>query len=618
MKPVFFWTTAMKIDLSKHSFFSWLPHKLTSFAHNESGAISYLTALLSLVMMSLVGLATDYGFAVVHKGKLDAAAQAAAISGANAARNLLQLNMTQNTNFDATALAEGEDVANRAFDGQLGATGGEMTVVAKFVTVNRVGNTLSAQVSYNGMYTPFFSAFLGVPEIKVSGRGSIIIGLVDNPPSSKLVEEVWESDNVPSYTSKTVADPNYRDWKIQGGPISIKPTWESQAGNFSMSIGDGTNNSIAKKVYMPAGAYELRYWYRSSVLYPEYQPAYICDPQLDNLAWANSGNYREYASAPWRRGHPYAAQVGVFLHPVKDDPQLALAPPANSAFTNRIDTCSYSGRWIERSINLEVTNSGYFWLAFAGEAPAGSDRRGGWIGKVKLCIASCGDPPVNNFPYAPDAVIFTDSFSTSAPNRSPFNPQSGTFPPSAQYEVDPSGIWAIEGLGPNASSATSVLSSNERPLIEGTHVMFTSSVKFTRRVLLLPGRYTFRYWKLGDGDSGFCALAEVERSGNGFAPAGCPDRRVAASWSWTSPCLTVYATSFIKLGMNVFPYGRNPNLRLDKVNVLAGYPNFRFQTSQSTPNFCSVNYSVGVPWMDQMGAKVIALDRVNVTPPLWQ
>ena len=609
----------MKIDLSPISFFDRIGAAVSRFWTDRGGAISYLTAVLSAVIMSLVGLAADYGIAIVQKGRLDAAAQAAAISGANAARNLLQANMTQNSNFDSVALSEGEDVASRAFDGQLGSTGSNLSIAAKYVTVNRVGNTVSAEVTYTGMYSPYFAGFLGASDFKVSGRGSIIIGLVDNPPSSKLVEEVWESDNVPTYTSKAVTDVNYRDWKIQGGPIAIKPTWESKAGDYSMSIGDGANNSIAKKVYMPAGAYELRYWYRSAVIYPEYQPAYICHPRLDNIAWANSDGYREYSSAPIKRGNPFAAQVAVFLHPVKQDPQLAVAPPATNNFVNRIDTCSYSGRWIERSIMIDVTNSGYFWLAFAAESPQGSDKRGGWIGRVKLCIASCGDPPVNNFPYAPDTVIFTDSFSSSAANRTAFNLRSGTFPASALYEMNPSELWSVQSSGgSSAVSPNAVLVSNERPLIDGTHLLFTGSVRFARRVLMLPGRYTFRYWTLGDGESGVCAIAGIERSGNGFAVSTCPDRRVAATWAWYSPCFTVFATSFIDVGMFTFPKANNPSLRLDKVNVLAGYPNYRYQFAQSTPSFCNVNFQVGVPWIDQMGGDILPLDRVTVTPPLWQ
>ena len=96
----------MKNDPSNHSSFYRLTEQLRRFSADQRGAISYLTALMAVVLVSLTALAADYGMVVVQKGRLDAAAQSAALWGANAARNLLQLNMTQNTLFDNAALQE--------------------------------------------------------------------------------------------------------------------------------------------------------------------------------------------------------------------------------------------------------------------------------------------------------------------------------------------------------------------------------------------------------------------------------------------------------------------------------------------------------------------------------
>jgi hypothetical protein len=555
--------------------------------------------------------------AVVQKGRLDAAAQAAALSGANAARNLLQLNMTQNTTFDNIALQEGETVAQNAFDGQFGASE-RINIVAKFIVVARVGNTLSAQVDYNSTYLPIFANMFGVDAIKISGRGSIIMGMVDNPPSSALVEEVWERSTAPRI-SKSITDPDYRDWKIQAPFIKIEPTGDLRAGDFGVLIGSGTDGSIAKKVYMPAGAYELRYWYESAVIYPEYQPAYICDPRVDKINWATSHKFREWSSSTIVSGSPFSAGVSVYLHPVKDDPQLAVAPPPNGAFINRIDMCVYSGRWIERSIRLEVTNSGYFWLAFASEVPGTSLRKGGWIGKVKLCIAACSDPPVNNFPYRPEDVIFQDHFNTAIKTNPTYLPlTSGEFPSTSKYEIVPSTQWTTEV--PNALQV-----SNQQPLFEGgNHVRVVETGQIHRRLLLPPGRYALRYMARSNSPAASTSMRRsrlVPYVGNERAPGfgvsligggtmSSPD------WLSNSSCVTVMSSGFFEPGVKVFL--SQTDVRLDAFKIVAGYPGYVWEFSP-TPNFCTGVLMAMIPGSDQLsGGITVELDRVIVTPPTWQ
>jgi Flp pilus assembly protein TadG len=323
----------------RSSFFFSFSAKLCAFRNDRGGAIAYLTAFLSLALVGLTGLAIDFGLMVSQRSKLDVAAQAAVNSAANAARNMLQLNMTQNSSFDAPALAEGERVAQESFDGQLGQTTG-LNVTTKYVVMSRVGNTISAQLDYEAIATPYFAQMFNVNEFTLKGKASIIIGLVDNPPSSKLIEEGWQDAGVAASTF-AVTTPSYRDWAIQGPPVTIGPSGDARAGASGALLGGG-NNVLVKKVYMPAGAYELRYWYKSSVIYPEYQPVYICNAMgIDSVDWAISDKYREYNSSTVKSNSPRSAQLGVFLHPVKEDPRLALAPPPIANYVNRIDTCVY-------------------------------------------------------------------------------------------------------------------------------------------------------------------------------------------------------------------------------------------------------------------------------------
>ncbi len=521
-------------------------HHLMEFRDDRRGAVAYLTAVLSLVMIGLTGLAIDYGMAVVQKSKLDAAAQAAAAAGVNAARNLLQLNLTQNSQFDAQALAEGERVANEAFDGQLGATS-RLAVSTKYVAIGRVGNTVSAQIDYEAQHTTLFSQVFGVTDMNLKGSGSIIMGLVDNPPSSRVIDEVWAEPAAPR-TTTTIMDASYRDWRIQDGPPKLGPTDDPRAGNMAMLVGGGGNNSISKKVYLPAGVYELRYWYKSAVIYPEYQPAFICDGMnAANLNYWSSDRFREYSSSTIVSGSPQSARLGVFLHPVKSDPRLAISPPTAVDFQNRVETCLYAGYWIERSTSIEVTRAGYYWLSFVGDAPAGSQKKGGWIGRVKLCIASCGEPDVRNFPYATNDLLMEETFNSPiVANRTPFNMRTSPFKAAAKYEVLPSTAWESDSPVPS-------LVSNEAPLVSGQHLIFKDRQTFRRKMFLPPGRYFVEFSTRGNGGGQFCSMVRSERQpGPTDGMWICRTGNATSSWVTHKYCMNVISTNFAYVGGGMF------------------------------------------------------------------
>ncbi len=602
----------MGIESSFHFAIPALQRRLAAFGRDQRGAVAYLTAMLVVVMVGLTGLAVDYGSAVVQKGRLDAAAQAAATSGANAARNLLQLNMTQNTQFDAIALAEGERVATEAFIGQLGRSS-NLTVNSRYVVISRVGNTISAQIDYDADFQPTFSQMFGMDSMMVKGSGSIIVGLLDNPPSSKLVEEVWDVATA-SAATRTIIDPVYRDWSIQDGMPKVGPTNDSRAGRMAMGVGGGYNNSIAKKVYMPAGFYELRYWYKSAVIYPAYDPAFICDsPGPDNVDWAMSDKYTEYTGSAVRTGSPQSARLAVFLHPVKQDPRLATAPPPTAQFTNRIDTCAYAGRWIQRSIGLQITDSGYFWLAFVGDALATSDKRGGWIGTVKLCIASCGEPAVNNYPYARGEVLMNETFNSPiVANETPFNMAASPFLAAARYRESPSTQFESNIHSPG------ITVSNSAPLDDGQHIVLRRNQELYRRVLLSPGIYALTFRLRGDNVSSGCAIIRPERSmliGTmpGCAGAGIPSS-TWHSWTW---CISVYSTHFVKMGPTIWINKTGGEMRLDSFRLMAGDAYYKY-TNGNIPGFCQGTAPMWLYGRENISGSFVNLDRVNVQPPAYQ
>jgi len=57
------------------------------------------------------------------------------------------------------------------------------------------------------------------------------------------------------------------------------------------------------------------------------------------------------------------------------------------AGSNLIDSCVYSNNWIQRSVRIDITTAGYYWLSFA--ATATNNSFGGQLDQIQLCVATC-------------------------------------------------------------------------------------------------------------------------------------------------------------------------------------------------------------------------------------
>ncbi len=192
------------------------------------------------------------------------------------------------------------------------------------------------------------------------------------------------------------------------------------AAELDCDNGNGTkgNSAISTQVYMEYGNYELRWFYRSRVDYPDYDPVYICGSAAADTSWANSSN----DNFPTPAGDTRTNQINVYL----DQPVAATngAPPfhytldgqVQLAGSNLIDTCVYSPTWVERSVRIKVTKPGFYWLTFA--ADGANDSFGGQIDNLRLCQGNCAGSPQDNFPAAwlpsnnggVNKVLFQDTF----------------------------------------------------------------------------------------------------------------------------------------------------------------------------------------------------------------
>ena len=504
-----------------------LARLIKRFRRAREGNLAMMTALLLLPMIGITGLAIDYAAAVKTKGRLEQMAQVAATTAVITARNVLQVAGLNDNSLDRQALDEGARVGKNSLTLQLSKVSG-VVVSAPNWTVLRTGNTLTASVTFDAGQTTAFAKIFGYNTFHMTVQGSMIVGLMDNPAkgstAGSVADESWSTPPGSILQPSSTTTPLIDDW-YSGTPATASPLLPAGGpplpdgtATAALQIGDRNGSIspiISKKVYLPAGQYELRYWYKSTVVYPEYEPVYICGTVEAEMDWVTSNLVRAPTPSSWVQGNalpqtrkdsPQTSRAGVYLDPVAINPQLATAAPAANSFAippltpnpvnNRIDICAYSSRWIQRSIPLTVTNPGYFWLSFVSEPPTGSNRNGFYLGRVQLCPGVCAGPLNNNWPWSAGTLLYADSFETPPKQAgAAFNPALSSFPASAQYELPPqwlAGRYGGVGVWNPASFAYAV---NNPPRFDGpTSVLSTRlGIWLYRKMLLMPGVYRITF-----------------------------------------------------------------------------------------------------------------------------
>ena len=509
------------------------------------GNIAIMTAFLMMPIMGLMGLAVDYGNALFVKSRLDQAAQAAATAAAATARNMMQsLDRTvagfdQNAR-DADAAREGNAVGGNIFGAQFGTLNNGVANTPT-VSVKRVGNTFTATVTYSASLNTYFARMFGVNSFNLTGTRSIIVGMVDATAtaaakSNNVIDEKWISANSAvqfSDPTKPVINDWYSGTRGTVSPLSSTggPTINGAA-SASMRVGNPSATIapiLSKKVYLPAGNYELRYWYKSTIAYPDYEPVFICGSVESEMHWVTSSTTRVLEADPRSASVSggvrlaQSARAGVYLTPVLGNPQADNNAPVATAFPrppdlpyndktspfnlradnsrNRIDICVYSSTWIQRSIPLNITASGYFWLSFVAEPPMSTRTLNGfYLGRVQLCDNKCdvSDPLKNNWPWAANTTLYSDSFEIpSRSNGDTFSLTSNGFTAAAKYERAPD--WDAGRYGGEAAGAwdpaSFVYEVNSPAKYDGpTSVLSKRLGIWTyRRMLLMPGVYRFSF-----------------------------------------------------------------------------------------------------------------------------
>jgi hypothetical protein len=262
--------------------------------------------------------------------------------------------------YDQEATTEGHRVGYESFGNQVA----QLKNVSsnELVTLDRVGNTITARVTYTAVVNTLIMKGFGFPTIKLSGRGSMIVSLLDEPGDNPggagadlVINEAWSRPVDPEtgqfvdvMTTGGANVPVINNWYsgTAGGtsrPVVMPPDniiLNNPAIKFAIRVGHPQGfvaPLLSKKVYLQAGAYELRYWYRSTVIYPDYEPIYVCGSVEPEMNWVISGRTRAIDSAPDSMtanvlSNAQTTRAGVYLQPILSNPQLATAPPTMIKF----------------------------------------------------------------------------------------------------------------------------------------------------------------------------------------------------------------------------------------------------------------------------------------------
>lgn len=129
-------------------------------------------------------------------------------------------------------------------------------------------------------------------------------------------------------------------------------------GNFFLRMDFGTNGLLQQSIDLPAGDYELAYFYRSEGTIPAYSGQSICGRGAD-VDWATAV------------GQTY--RVDVWIGRTGRDP-IAL------------DTCVYSEQWVERRIPFRAYGGSY---DLSIKAAGIADNKSGLIDELRICRSSC-------------------------------------------------------------------------------------------------------------------------------------------------------------------------------------------------------------------------------------
>ncbi len=383
-----------------------LKNMLARFGSDQRGNVALMTGLLAIPLVGAIGVGIDYTRLVSYRLKMDSAATSASLAAVDTARALLLSNpKISAAELEAAAKARAQQVFNALAPPE---SEGE-------IVFSQTGNTLSSQVDYTGGLGTTVMGMFNIQTMTVNGKskseGPTATDGARKPPNpDMLIEENFDVSGVTANVSygSWGTYRNFNQWKTNKDGVEI-----GTAANYGPPPPNGAphvaeldalgNTFMAKRVYLPQGQYELRYWYKDRVVYAPYAPVHLCAPSMSDTAWADAnGNWNGTTIGKQSNA------IGVYVEPAQTD-----APPASFSETlhTMVDACIMSGtNWIERSVKFTTKAPGNYWIAF--QAEGASEGLGGVLNNIRLCRNVCPGAVTEAFPWAAGHVLFSDGFET--------------------------------------------------------------------------------------------------------------------------------------------------------------------------------------------------------------
>gem|GEM_PF-7034833 len=443
------------------------------FRLDASGSIFILAALLIPMCVILVAGAIEYSRINSTKSQLDSYALIASQQGTNAARIALsQVTNPQQTDIN-NAISTGTTAANNAFTQMAAKVKSATATPTSTGAFNSTSNVINVNLNYTAQFNFVFKFMSTVFGSSFAGKNNTNLtvavqrGLADG---TELLHEDFQLGNNNYQTGFNYNGTSFPAWKTTN-------TWMSGNAHTMMQYGDATgptgkgvlalndygNTSISTPINFPAnGAYELRYWYHSETHYSQLSPGYLCGSTNADVSndWTSFSSNLKFTNTNattlgWIAAYTsnYPAQqnrIAVYLDPATS----TTTPPSNISPTTNglIDVCTYSENWIQRSVMINITTTGTYWLTFQSEK--GTSGSGGMLSTVQVCFTACAGSVAEPNPYKRIEVgnnnapyVFYDGFNqgnrnvTSWAYQSPI--QDGT---EFQYQT----IYNISNMSSNS------------------------------------------------------------------------------------------------------------------------------------------------------------------------
>ncbi|MDE2365053.1 MAG: pilus assembly protein [Hyphomicrobiales bacterium] len=458
-----------------------------AFAAHRGGNVMVLAALLAVPVTGGIGLAIDYGRALYAKQRLDAAAAAAAATAANSARFAYQQSGANLDNEDTAAFTEGQTRANAAFTAQTPSSLGATVSGTPTVNVSRNGSVVSSTVQYTASVATTLGGILGVSQISIGGQSAAAATIVQSVSNGFLIQESFETIPSAMQHGNWGVYQNYNGWVTTGEGVEVDTNCATECsvpdGKNTAELDSNGNSAMSKKVYLPTGSYELRYWYYSRVDNSYYDPVWVCGSTDADADWSND------TSNDWGA---ITNKMSVYLDPATGSTPNLTHSNTFSGYvgTNLIDSCTWSGqKWIERSVKINIVSPGYYWLTFT--ALGANDTYGGNIDNIRLCPNTCPGKVQENFPWAANTTLFTENFtgygSAGSITNCNISTNSGSTPGWSSADKG----WAVYPL--NDSECWNGYGANGGGEIEMGAWNSPYNRTVSRRLLLDPGYYQVSY-----------------------------------------------------------------------------------------------------------------------------